>query len=311
MVATTSRHHQSGNPRHNEREPMKNTLYALVVLCATSAFGWTCNVPGQIRVQVPTGTVGSGVGDGSGQVVVDNGLTFECETLPTANGTAVNTNTNTATSASNSSATGGNATSNQTQGQKQGQQQTSTNTNSNQSAGGSVSNVGNSVTNVAAPDIPVNSAYAPPVFSSVNCFKGVSAGAQLGVVGGSFGGGGIDKNCAAERVAQDYFAMGNRLAACKVEITTKASKAAGVTLQDCLQHEIPYRPVPVPPVAAPAPSITVNVPTPPAPQIIVIEPPITVVPTPAQRKSIVPRQHKSQRCPVTPLQNECPVRGEK
>src|SRR5580658_1127573 len=161
MVATTSRHHQSGNPRHSEREPMKKMLYALVVLCATSAFGWTCNVPGQIRVQVPTGTVGSGVGDGSGQVVVDNGLTFECETLPTASGTAVNTNTNTATSASNSnsSATGGNATSNQTQGQKQRQSQSSNN--NNQSAGGSVSNVGNSVTNVAAPEIPVNSAFAP------------------------------------------------------------------------------------------------------------------------------------------------------
>ena len=68
---------------------MKKMLYALVVLCTTSAFGWTCNVPGQIRVQVPTGTVGNGVGDGSGQVVVDNGLTFECETLPTASGTAV------------------------------------------------------------------------------------------------------------------------------------------------------------------------------------------------------------------------------
>jgi hypothetical protein len=307
MVATTSRHHQSGNPRHNEREPMKNTLYALVVLCATSAFGWTCNVPGQIRVQVPTGTVGSGVGDGSGQVVVDNGLTFECETLPTASGTAVNTNTNTATSASNSnsSATGGNATSNQTQGQKQRQSQSSNN--NNQSAGGSVSNVGNSVTNVAAPEIPVNSAFAPPVFSSANCFKGWSAGAQTPLLGGSLGGGGIDKDCVAEREAVDYLASGSRVAFCKMKVTTKESKAAGITFEDCMNVPIHVQPAPQPTPVSVQPPIVV---TSPAPQIIVIEPPITVVPAPAPHKAVV--QHKSQRCPVTPLQNECPVvRGEK
>ena len=274
---------------------MKKTLYALVVLCTTSAFGWTCNVPGQIRVQVPTGTVGSGVGDGSGQVVVDNGLTFECETLPTASGTAVNTNTNTATSMSNSNAT---------QGQKQGQSQSSNN--NNQSAGGSVSNVGNSVTNVAAPEIPVNSAFAPPVFSSANCFKGWSAGTQTPLLGGSFGGGGIDKNCVTEREAVDYLASGSRLAFCKMKITTKESKAAGVTLEDCMNVPLHVQPTPQPTPVSVQPPIVV---TSPAPQIIVIEPPITVVPA-APHKAVV--QHKSQRCPVTPLQNECPVvRGEK
>ena len=123
-----------------------------------------------------------------------------------------------------------------------------------------MSNVGNSVTNVAAPDIPVNSAYAPPVFSSVNCFKGFSAGAQTPLIGGSFGGGGIDKNCAAERAAQDYLASGNRLAFCKVMVTTKQSKDAGVTLADCMNVPAPRPMVVAPPVVAPAPSITVNFP---------------------------------------------------
>jgi hypothetical protein len=93
-----------------------------------------------------------------------------------------------------------------------------------------VSDVGNSVENIAAPKIPVATADAPPVFSTVNCFKGFSGGAQSAVAGLSFGGGSIDKNCAAERAAQDYLASGNRLAFCKVMVTTKQSKDAGVTL---------------------------------------------------------------------------------
>src|SRR5271166_5685164 len=244
-------------PTTHTEIPMKNTIYALLLLCATSAFGWNCTAPGQVRVQVPTGTVGSGTGDGSGQVVVDNGLTFECETLPTTGGsgssaTATSTNNNTNSNTNNNNLS-------QHQKQSQSQSQSQSNTSENQSAGGSVSNVGNSITNVAAPDIPVTSAYAPPVFSTTNCFKGYSAGAQTPLVGGSFGGGGIDKNCAAERVAQDYYAMGNRLAACKVEITTKASKAAGVTLADCLNVPVSVpRPIIVAPSVPAAAPVTVN-----------------------------------------------------
>jgi len=306
-------------------------LFALVL--SVPAFAWNCTAPGQIRVQVPTGTVGNGTGDGSGQVVVDSGLTFECETLPT---TTTPTSTSNATSASNSaanstsnsSATGGKATSTATGGnasvgpitntatlnntaklsqkQTQSQSNSSTNTNSNQSSGGSVSDVGNSQTTVEAPKIPVNTAVAPPVFSTTNCFKGFSAGGQTAVGGLSFGGGGIDKNCAAERVAQDYFAMGNRLAACKVITSTKASKDAGVTLADCMNVPVPVVRTVVPVVSAPIPApvtvqITNNIPPAPAPIILHEEMTVTA-PRPQVKKRVVHRP-----CSVTPIQNACPT----
>ena len=294
-------------------------LFALVL--SVPAFAWNCTTPGQIRVQVPTGTVGNGTGDGSGQVVVDSGLTFECETLPTTSTTPTTSNsTSTATSAANSNATGGNASSTatggsvkntntltNTQGQKQGQTQSNSSVNSNQSSGGSVSDVGNSQTTVEAPKIPVNTAVAPPVFSTTNCFKGFSAGGQTAVGGLSFGGGGIDKNCAAERVAQDYFAMGNRLAACKVITSTKASKDAGVTLADCMNVPVPVVRTVVPVVSAPIPApvtvqITNNIPPAPAPIILHEEMTVTA-PRPQVKKRVVHRP-----CSVTPIQNECPVR---
>ena len=284
------------------------TLTFLLFAFSGLSMAWNCTGT-DIRVQVPTGTLGTGTGDAPGNVVVDNGLTFQCQPPTTPSTGAVNTNTNNATSASNSTssatggnasstATGGNASSNQTQGQKQGQSQSSNN--NNQSAGGSVSNVGNSVTNVAAPDIPVNSAYAPPVFSSVNCFKGFSAGAQTPLIGGSFGGGGIDKNCAAERAAQDYLASGNRLAFCKVMVTTKQSKDAGVTLADCMNVPAPRPMVVAPPVVAPAPSITVNFPVYQFPQdTVVAKAPPVVIKKPITKKRvgkpcIVPPSLKSE-----------------
>ena len=290
-------------------------LFALVL--SVPAFAWNCTTPGQIRVQVPTGTVGNGTGDGSGQVVVDSGLTFECETLPTTSTTPTTSNS---TSTANSNATGGNASSTatggnvkntntltNTHGQKQGQTQSNSSVNSNQSSSGSVSDVGNSQTTVEAPKIPVNTAVAPPVFSTTNCFKGFSAGGQTAVGGLSFGGGGIDKNCAAERVAQDYFAMGNRLAACKVITSTKASKDAGVTLADCMNVPVPVVRTVVPVVSAPVPApvtvqITNNIPPAPAPIILHEEMTVTA-PRPQAKKRVVHRP-----CSVTPIQNECPVR---
>ena len=297
-------------------------FFALALFCLP-AFAWDCTVPGQIRIQVPAGTVGNGTGDGNGQVVTVQGITFQCVNPPTA--TPPNS-VNSSNSSSSSSATGGNASSTATggnassnQGQKQGQSQSSTN--NNQSAGGSVSDVGNSQTTVEAPKIPVNTAEAPPVFSTANCFKGFSAGGQTAVAGLSFGGGGIDKNCAAERIAQDYFAMGNRLAACKVIITTKASKAAGVTLSDCLNvPERALRTVMVAPPVNPSQSpisVTVNVPTSPPAQILpILHETMTVTATPAQvRAAQRPIVHKKTApvhhgCPVTPIQNECAVKSK-
>ena len=300
---------------------MKKFLAVAVVMFASCgmSMAWNCSTSGQVRVQVPTGTVGSGTGDGPGQVVVDNGLTFECETLPTSTPPSVsNTNTNNSNSTStstsgstsnatggNATATGGNSTSNQTQGQKQGQSQSS----NNQSAGGSVSNVGNSVENIAAPKIPVATADAPPVFSTVNCFKGFSGGAQTAVAGLSFGGGGIDKNCAAERAAQDYLASGNRLAFCKVMVTTKQSKDAGVTLEDCMN--VPVRPIVT--VSAPAPVVQPVV----QPQVVIVEIPMpheTVTVTPAPKPASVKhaaRRKIGQPKPCYVIQDQCVVVGHK
>jgi hypothetical protein len=201
---------------------------------------------------------------------------------------------------------------------KQGQTQSQSNTsvNKNQSAGGSsaVSDIGsNNQTTVEAPQIPVNSAYAPTVFSTVNCFKGFSAGGQAAVGGVSFGGGKIDSNCAAERIAQDYYAMGNRLAACKVIITTKYSKAAGVTLEDCMNVPVPIQRVIAPqpaPVAVQPVKVEIINNIPPAPAPIIIHESIDVIgpklPPLHAKKRMVHRP-----CPVTPLQNECPVVREK
>ena len=317
----------------------------LVLGGSLSSQAWNCTTPGQIRIQVPTGTVGNGTGDGSGQVVVDSGLTFICEALPTAPATTPSTATSTSNSTSGANATsgssssanasGGNATANggtsssksgvsnsgnsnvkvsnslaNTNNLGQTQTQSNSSVNSNQSAGGSASNIGNSVTNVAAPEIPANTAVAPPVFSTANCFKGMSVAGQAGIGGISFGGGKIDSNCAAERIAQDYFAMGNRLAACKVITSTKASKDAGVTMADCMNVPVPVVRTVVPIVSTPAPApikveITNNIPPAPAPIILHEEMTVTA-PRPQAKKRAT---HKP--CPVTPLQNECPVTREK
>ena len=307
----------------------------LVLGGSLSSQAWNCTTPGQIRIQVPTGTVGNGTGDGSGQVVVDSGLTFICEALPTAPATTPSTATSTSNSTSGANATsgssssanasGGNATANggtsssksgvsnsgnsnvkvsnslaNTNNLGQTQTQSNSSVNSNQSAGGSASNIGNSVTNVAAPEIPANTAVAPPVFSTANCFKGMSVAGQAGIGGISFGGGKIDSNCAAERIAQDYFAMGNRLAACKVITSTKASKDAGVTMADCMNVPVPVVRTVVPIVSTPAPApikveITNNIPPASAPIILHEEMTVTA-PRPQAKKRAT---HKP--CPVTEI----------
>jgi hypothetical protein len=305
---------------------MKKFLAVALLMFASCSvsMAWNCTVAGEGRVQVPASYVGNGVGDGNNQVVSQGGLNFAClpdpipTPAPTTSGntnTNTNTNSSTSTSGSTSTAAGGSATAtggNQTQGQKQGQSQSS----NNQSAGGSVSNVGNSVENIAAPKIPVATADAPPVFSTANCFKGFSGGAQSAAAGISFGGGGIDKNCAAERIAQDYYAMGNRLAACKVITNTKASKDAGVTLQDCLN--VPVRPiVTVPaPVVQPAPQITVNVPPSTTEVYYVPIPHETITVVAPKTVKTMPVKHAARRKigqpkPCYVIQDQCVVVGHK
>ena len=291
-----------------------------IILWAAPSYAWNCT-GNDIRVQVPTGTVGTGTGDAPGNVVVDNGLTFQCQP-PTPAPTTGNTNTNTNSSTSgstsgststatggNATATGGNSTSNQTQGQKQGQSQSS----NNQSAGGSVSNVGNSVENITAPKIPVASAYAPTTIPSAPCVKGFGAGIQTMPVGGSLGGSKVDAGCDIREDARSFFLAGSRLAGCKMLVSSKRAQKAGVTLQDCLTTPPPIvAPAPVP-VVQPAPQITV-VQAPPtfvylsAPPIASAPPAATVIPVkPTPAKHTARKIGQSKPCYV--IQDQCVVVG--
>lgn len=309
-----------------------------IVLLPLHSVAWDCKIAGEIRVQVPTGTIGNGVGDGDGQVVVDNGLTFQCQKPPSTVGTSTSASTSNsssnsssgAKSGSKSSATGGNATAtggisssssgvtgsgnssntntNNATGGAGGsasQKQSNSSTNNNAStATGNGDNSNNSTTTVEAPKIPVPTAYAPTTLPTVPCFKGYGVGAQVAQAGISLGGGKIDANCAILETARSYDMVNEKLAACKVKISNKYSKKAGVTLEDCMTVQM--MPVPLAPhiVAAPAQPIqvTVNVPAPetkliyitmPHEEITVTAPPLGNV-KPATKKPV----HRGKPCIV-------------
>jgi hypothetical protein len=212
-------------------------MFALFTFMPHTALAWNCTTAGQVRVQVPTGTVGSGTGDGSGQVVVDNGLTFICEALPTATTGGTQTQTQSQTSASSSvntntnSTTGG--TSSSTSSVKDSGNSANTNTTSS-AGGGNGSNNTNTTTNVAAPIIPVASAYAPTSLPSAPCIKGFGLGVQVPQAGVSFGGGKVDVGCDERELARSYALLGSKLAACKILVANERSQKAGVTLTDCM-----------------------------------------------------------------------------
>jgi hypothetical protein len=98
-------------------------------------------------------------------------------------------------------------------------------------------------------------------------------GAQSAAFGIAFGGGKIDDNCARLEVARSFDVAGERLAACKVKISNKYSKQAGVTLEDCLQQQKQVVVVPATVAPAPAPQIIVVPMTAPAslPTIVAVE----------------------------------------
>jgi hypothetical protein len=154
-------------------------------------------------------------------------------------GSGNSTNTNTA-NGGNATANGGNA--NQSQGQKQGQSQSSSNTNTSTSAASNNGNGSNnasysSETNIAAPKIPVATAYAPTTLPTSPCTKGFGGGVQTMPVGGTFGMSSVDKNCVILEAARN---APNILTFCKIYITHKAVKAAHVTLDDCMKsYDIP------------------------------------------------------------------------
>lgn len=155
------------------------------------------------------------------------------------------------------SATGGN------------QSQTATSTSSNNSSGNSSSY--SSTYKEAA-----QSTFAAAPYPTAQCFKGggIAGGSTLFTF--SANGGRIDENCAILETARNFDEVGERLAACKVKISNKYAKAAGVTLEDCMN-------VPVP---TPAPVVL-----PPAPQIIVVpmlQPVAPAAPAPVVENRLTP-----------------------
>lgn len=171
----------------------------------------------------------------------------------TANSNAASTATATA-QGGNASATGGNAQ------QQQNQQQSASS-----SANGNGNNSNNSTYNQVR-QTPM--AYAPDVLSTVNCFKGMSAGGSSPFFGATFGGGRVDKNCRQIAAASFAFSIGAREAGCKIFIRTQDARDAGITLADCMAITPPDAPkeivrerLPIsiiPPIMAQAPPVSVD-----------------------------------------------------
>lgn len=140
-------------------------------------------------------------------------------------------------------------------------------------------------------------AYAPTMLPTASCFKPVGFGAQMPVAGISFGGGKIDQNCASLEVARSFAQVQDYVAYCKVMLTNKFVKQAGISMEDCMNQYIPPVAVLAPVEAPQAPVITVNVPAIP----VNIELPAPVA-TPTQ-VCPAPPVHRKKHQPVKPCVN--------
>ena len=297
------------------------------------AFAWDCPT-GQIRQQAASGTPTT-----TPYYDVVEGIAFICVPTPTTPTTTPSTTTSNSTSGANATsgstssanASGGNATSksgvsnsgnsnvkvsnslantnslSNTQGQKQSQSQSNSSTNANQSAGGSVENVGNEQT-IVQRSAPI--AYAPTIFPS-GCNGSISGGASAPFGGISIGGTKQDHHCQQMQTAAMFLSQGNLEAATRILCRTWAARDAKLTLDECrliAKAQVPVVVVPIVSTPAPAPikvEITNNIPPAPAPIILHEEMTVTA-PRPQAKKRATHRP-----CPVTPLQNECPVTREK
>lgn len=218
-----------------------------------------------------------------------------------AGGTATATGGSQKQTQSNTLSNSGNAS--------QSQSSTSSATNNGNGNGNGANNsTYENTTNVAASKIPVASAIAPPVVPTSPCFKGFGASAQTMLVGGSFGGGKVDTNCA---ILETSRLAPNLLARCKVYITDKYVKAAGVTLDDCLlQAEVVSAPVIEAPAPVVPPQVVVNIPPQPAAIIQVSPTPINIIepiPAPAVTvHAVVRKKRVIKPCPANPTP-ACPT----
>lgn len=190
-------------------------MFALFIFMPRTAAAWNCTVPGQIRIQVPAGTLGNGPGDGNGQVDTVEGITFECEALPTAGSPSSSSSSSSANATGGQGGQGGSASSSATGGTQS----------STTSANGS-----NSL-NIAASSA---SAYAPTSLPSAPCVKSFGVGVQSQAAGISFGGNKIDTGCDERELARSYALLGAKTAACKILVSNEKSQKAGVTMTDCM-----------------------------------------------------------------------------
>ena len=229
------------------------TLRMLIIALAlcVPAFAWNCPT-GQIRQQAPVGTPTT-----TPFYDVVEGIAFICVPSPTPTPSPASSNS-TSNSSSNSS-----ASSNQSQKQKQSQTQSQVATGGNASStstGGNATgngvNSNNSITNIAAPKIPVSSAITPPIMPTVPCFKGYGGSAQTMAFGASFGGGKIDKGCNARELARS-FSGPQTTASCKILLATKEAQATGITMEDCLPAQVSQSVITPARVVA-SPAVTVN-----------------------------------------------------
>ena len=208
-------------------------------------------------------TATGGAGGSGGNSTVKNTNNVNTTVVPVIkstnklsnSGNSSNTNTNTA----NGGSANGNG-SNNTTSASSNQTQSNSSTNANQSSAngngaGAGANSNNTTNNIAAPKIPVPTAYAPTTIPTSPCLKGYEAGGQGAAFGFALGGSKVDKNCQELELARSFDSMNERLAGCKVKVDAarKIAKDAGVTVADCMEHEMVDAPPVVLPPAPPTP----------------------------------------------------------
>jgi hypothetical protein len=126
---------------------------------------------------------------------------------------------------------------------------------SNSTTGASSSNSSTSATNAATNGPQSNSqisnyndvhqtpaTFVPPQFSTAPCQQAGGVGGAGGLFSFGVSGSRTNRECEKRATAQDFAAIGNPEAAAKILCKTKASRAAGLTMDDCLK--ITQRPQP-------------------------------------------------------------------
>jgi hypothetical protein len=248
------------------------------------------------------GNGGQGGNGGSSQSNSSSSAVSGSSSSSSSNSVAVSGSSST----SGSSATGGSA--NATGGNATGGSSTSTVSNSGNSSatggqggtsssvakGGSVSNSGNSSSNSGGNTLSSTynqvhqapAVFAPNSYPTAPCRVAASGGASWLTGGVSIGGSKMDNECDKRETARSFALLGQRDAACKILLRTKAAKDAGLTPTDCVP------PIQAAVIEAPKPEpvqVTVQAPVIPAPQVTVLPAPVVVqqaAPVPAATKPI-------------------------